>query len=82
MKQYINPLLKAGSLLALLFTIYQQYNRINELKPQAALADSLQTELFIKQTEVGRYEMALEELKEKDGKAAKKFEIILQTVTE
>jgi hypothetical protein len=82
MKQYINPLLKAGSLLALLFTIYQQYNRINELKPQAALVDSLQTELFIKQTEVGRYEMALEELKEKDSKAAKKFEIILQTVTE
>lgn len=44
--------------------------------------DSLQTELFIKQTEVGRYEMALEILKEEDSVAADHFEYILSTKTE
>lgn len=44
--------------------------------------DSLQNELFIKSTEVGRYEIALEILKEKNQKAADEFELILTTQTE
>jgi len=36
--------------------------------------DSLQTELFIQKTNVGRYEMALELLKSEDSLAAKQFE--------
>ena len=44
--------------------------------------DSLQTELSIKQIEVGRYEMALELLREEDSVAANHFETILSTQTE
>ena len=44
--------------------------------------DSLQTELFIKQTELGRYEMTLEIFKEEDSVGADHFEYILNTQTE
>ena len=44
--------------------------------------DSLQTELFIKQTELGRYEVALEIFKEEDSVGADHFEYILNTQTE
>lgn len=44
--------------------------------------DSLQLELFNQQTITGRYEIALEILKEKDKKAAEMYELILTTQTE
>ena len=44
--------------------------------------DSLQTELFIKQAELGRYEVALELFKEEDSVGADHFEYILNTQTE
>ena len=44
--------------------------------------DSLRDELFIRFTEVGRYETALEILKEQNKKAADEFELILTTQTE
>ena len=44
--------------------------------------DSLNNELFIKQTEAGRYEVALELFKEEDSVAADKFHFILVTKTE
>ena len=83
MKQYIAPLLRFGALILLLTTIYEQNNTINEYKAKAKVnVDSLQTELFIKQTEVGRYEMALEMFKEEDSVGADHFEHILSTKTE
>ena len=44
--------------------------------------DSLNNKLFIKQTEAGRYEVALELFKEEDSVAADKFHFILVTKTE
>lgn len=44
--------------------------------------DSLQNELFIKSTEVGRYEIAFEIFKEKNKTGAQEFELILTTQTE
>ena len=44
--------------------------------------DSLESEIFIRQTNLGRYEMALEILKEEDSVAADHFEHILSTQTE
>jgi hypothetical protein len=44
--------------------------------------DSLRDELFIRFTEVGRYETALEIFKEQNKKAADEFELILTTQTE
>lgn len=49
---------------------------------KANTIDSLQSELFVQQTIVTRYETALELLKEEDKKAADKFELILTTQTE
>ena len=44
--------------------------------------DSLRDELFIRFTEVSRYEVALEIFKEQNEKAAYEFELILTTQTE
>jgi hypothetical protein len=44
--------------------------------------DSLENEIFIRQTNLGRYEMALEILKEEDSVAADHFEHILSKQTE
>ena len=44
--------------------------------------DSLNQELFIKQANIGRYEMTLEILKEQDPKSADNFQLILNTQTE
>jgi hypothetical protein len=98
MKKFINPLLRLGTAIALLSVIYMQNNEIKELKMKSEVVnnsaasngdiaksetlDSLQSELFVQQTIVGRYEVALEILKEQDKKAADKFELILTTQTE
>jgi hypothetical protein len=75
MKEYIAPLLRFGALILLLTTIYEQNNVINEYKAKASVnIDSLQNELFINQSNVGRYETALGLLSEEDSVAAKKFE--------
>jgi len=47
-----------------------------------ATIDSLRSELFVEQTKVGRYEIALEMLREEDSVAANKFEYIMYTQTE
>ena len=86
MKKYINPLLTAGTLLALLTTIYFQNERINqfkvEVKTYQTTVDSLQSESFQTQSQTGRYEVALELFKESNKKAADEFELILSTQTE
>ena len=68
MKKYINPLLTAGSLLALLTTIYFQNERINQFKVEVKtlqnVSDSLQDEAFIKHIQLGRYELTLDHLQE------------------
>ena len=44
--------------------------------------DSLQSELFIKSIEIGRYEIAFEIFKEKNKLGAQEFDLILTTQTE
>lgn len=60
---------------------YSNQNKAMAHKYEKTL-DSLNNELFIKQTEVGRYEMGLELLKEEDSISADKFQNILQSKTE
>lgn len=65
--------------------IFQEYKVAQlsaKLKSNTVNVDSLQNELFIKQTELGRYEMALELFKEEDSVGADHFEYILNTQTE
>lgn len=83
MKQYITPLLRAATVLVLLYTIYEQHNiidtqnkRVVELtykidnidSIQSIKLDSLQSELFIQKTIVGRYELGIDYLKERNLK--------------
>jgi len=49
---------------------------------KAHTIDSLQSELFVQQTIVGRYEVTLEHLKETNPKAAKEFEDWMSKNTE
>jgi hypothetical protein len=81
MKKYINPILSLGTAAALLGAIYFQTQQIDDLKrklelqpiagsdiQKAETIDSLQSELFVQQTIITRYEVALELLKEEDKK--------------
>jgi hypothetical protein len=77
MKQYINPLLTAGSLIALLTTIYFQNERVNQFKIEVKtlqnVADSLHDEVFNANVQLGRYELSLDHLDEVNPKAALEF---------
>ena len=84
----IKAILGLASVGLMLVTMYEQNNKINELKSEVKTlkeqngVDSLQAELFIKQTEVGRYELSLEHLKDVNPKGAKQFEDYMAHETE
>lgn len=83
MKEYINPLLRVFTVVALIAIIYNQHKTIQIYKQSSASnVDSLEAEVFILQSEIGRYEMATEILKEEDSVAGNKLETILNKETE
>ena len=77
MKQYINPILTACSLLALLTTIYFQNERVNQFKFEVKIlqstVDSLHDELFIRHITNERYELSLDHLEKINPSAALEF---------
>ena len=98
MKEFIQKYQKAivgTGAVAVLVICYFQQKELSKLRAEqkievvvggdiqkANTIDSLESELFVQQTIVTRYEVALELLKEEDKKAAEKFELILTTQTE
>ena len=98
MKKYINPILSLGTAAALLGAIYFQNQQIEGLKKQIQfdglsggdivkdslinLTDSLHDELFNAKVEAGRYELSLEELKQKHPQAAADFIYYMEHETE
>ena len=98
MKEFIAKYQKAivgTGAVSVLLICYLQQKELSKLRAQqkvevvvggdiqkANTIDSLQSELFVQQTIVTRYETALELLKEEDKKAGDKFELILTTQTE
>ena len=91
MKKFINPLLSLGTAAALLGAIYFQNQEIDSLKTQIQpvvgsnnqnIVDSLQEELFMLQTQNGRYELSLEHLYEVNPKAGKEFTNFMENETE
>jgi hypothetical protein len=98
MKEFIAKYQKAivgTGAVAVLIVCYFQQKELSKLRAEqkievvvggdiekANTIDSLESELFVQQTIVTRYETALELLKEEDKKAADKFELILTTQTE
>lgn len=83
MKRYLSSLVIAGMAIIL---VYQNKElkqcRLEGLQGGDIVKGELQDSLTQVATELGRYEMALELLKEKDSIAANKFEDILYTQTE
>ncbi len=77
MKQYINPILTACSLLALLTTIYFQNERINQFKAEVkslqSTVDDLRNENFINHVQLDRYELTLDHLQQVNPNAALQF---------
>jgi hypothetical protein len=93
MKKFINPLLSLGTAAALLGAIYFQNQEIDSLKKQTQIqpvmgnnnqniVDSLQEEIFMLQTQNGRYELSLEHLYEVNPKAGKEFQNFMENETE
>lgn len=86
MKKYFNPLLTAGTVLALLYTIYGQNKELGTLrtndKLQKSTIDSLELEVFHAKNDVGRYEITLEYLREVNPNEAKRFEHFLSMEAE
>ncbi len=98
MKEFIAKYQKAivgTGAVAVLLICYLQQKELAKLRAEkkievvvggdiqkAQLIDSLQSELFVTQTVVGRYEVALELFREKNKKGADEFELILSTQTE
>lgn len=69
-----------------LYLNFTQSEKIKQLEDKKLYykntTDSLTTEIFNKETIVGRYQMALEYYKELDSANANKFDKILHTETE
>ena len=96
MKKYINPLLTFGTTMALLYVIYGQNKQLTKLESEQVkvynvplavdslqnIIDSLNSEVFILQTQIGRYELSLEHLDEVNPKAGKEFTEFMEHETE
>lgn len=93
-QQYQKAIVGIGALSVLVLSYFQNQeihklrgeklptNYIRAIQSLEGERDSLNSELFIEQTMVGRYEVALDILKEKNPKAAEEYELILTTQTE
>jgi hypothetical protein len=80
MKKYINGILSIGTVALLFYTLFDLKNQVKqvdvlkkELNKMTAVKDSLYDETFIKQVELGRYELSLNYLQEVNPKAALQF---------
>ena len=98
MKKFFGPLLTAGTMLALLYTIYGYRQQNEKLKKEVTfvsdsvlthnvdsltkLVDSLNNEAFSANNAMGRYELSLQHLEEVNPKAAKQFNDYLTNETE
>jgi len=98
MKKFFGPLLTAGTMLALLYTVYGYRQQNEKLKKEVTfvsdsvlihnvdsltkLVDSLNDEAFSANNAMGRYELSLQHLEEVNPKAAKQFNDYLTHETE
>jgi len=85
MKKYIGAALSLASIGMLFYIIFDQQHQIKTLTSTKSnvdslhqVIDSLSSELFIKHTEVDRYEIAIEKLKEQNPQAAEEFDECLR----
>ena len=89
MKNYIKAILSLSSVGMLFYIIFNQKEQIKTLNEKPDLThqvdslikikDSLDNDLFIQNTNVTRYEIALDRLREVSPKSAEEFELFLST---
>jgi hypothetical protein len=77
MKKYISAVLSIGTVGILFYTLFDLRKQVNTLKKDlvviTAQRDSLHDENFIKQIEIGRFELTLNHLESVNPKAALQF---------
>jgi hypothetical protein len=77
MKKYINAVLSIGTVGILFYTLFDLKQQVNSLKKELVITtaqrDSLHNENFIKHTQLGRYELSLDYLQDKNPNAALQF---------
>jgi hypothetical protein len=94
-QKYQKAIVGTGALSVLLICYYQQkeltklrseqvkvYNVPKAVNVLQSTIDSLNSEVFILQTQIGRYELSLEHLYEVNPKAGKQFDEYLNNETE
>lgn len=89
MKKYIGAAFSIGTIAVLFYTLFDLKNQVkqipvlqHQLEVVTAERDSLHDENFIKSTEIGRYEITLDHLQEKNPKAALEFVNFMSHETE
>ena len=90
--KFVRGVILIGIPLVLFIIAFEIISQVNGVQAKIRLVDSLQTEvkkidsleaeIFILKTEIGRYELGIEYLKEQDSVAASKIENYIYTQTE
>ena len=71
-----------GIPIMIFIVVFDIVTQVTGMQAKVQTVDSLQTEIFILQTEIGRYELGVEYLKEEDSVAAKKLQDYINNQTE
>jgi len=89
MKKYITAILSIGTITLLFYTMFDLKNQVKQIPVLQHQLDSVTIQLdsislinFQNEVQNGRYEITLEQLKETNPKAAKKFEEFMNSKTE
>ena len=86
MKKYISAVLSIGTVGILFYTLFDLRQQVSSLKKElvvvTAQKDSLHYENFIKGVELGRYELSLDYLQDKNPNAALQFVNFMNHETE
>ena len=71
-----------GIPIMIFIVVFEIVTQVTGMQAKVQTVDSLQTEIFILQNEIGRYELGVEYLKEEDSVAAKKLQDYINNQTE
>jgi hypothetical protein len=71
-----------GIPIMIFIVVFEIVTQVTGMQAKVQTVDSLQTEIFILKTEIGRYELGVEYLKEEDSVAAKKLQDYIDNQTE
>ena len=71
-----------GIPIMIFIVVFEIVTQVTGMQAKVQTVDSLQTEIFILQNEIGRYELGVEYLKREDSVAAKKLQDYINNQTE